>query len=50
MKTIQLSPQEYTSVFLELAHQANEKFRIVRSNSKVVIILVSLAFAVEYGF
>lgn len=50
MKKIQLSPQEYTSVFLELASQAKEKFQILKSNSKTIVLLVSIGFAAEYGF
>jgi hypothetical protein len=50
MKEIILSPQEYTSCFLELAQQANEKFQLVKSNSKTVIVLVTVAFAMKYGF
>ena len=50
MVQIILNPQEYTSCFLELAQQANERFQIVKSSSKVVIVLVSITFALEYGF
>ena len=50
MKTINLTPQEYTSVFLELASQAKERFQILKSNSHVIVLLVSVRFAAEYGF
>lgn len=50
MKQISLSLQEYTQVFLELASQCNEKFKIVKTTQNIVIVLVSLQFAENYGF
>lgn len=50
MKEIELSPQEYTNCFLELASQAKEKFQILKSNSHMVVLLVSAGFAMKYGF
>jgi hypothetical protein len=49
MKQISLSLQEYTSVFLELASQANEKFKIVKTTKSIVVVLVTIKFAEHYG-
>lgn len=50
MKQIILSPQEYTNCFLELATQAKEKFELVKASSSQIIVLVSIGFAMKYGF
>ena len=50
MKQISLSIQEYTQCFIGLASQANEKFQIVKTTKNVVVVLVTIKFAMDYGF
>lgn len=50
MREITISPKEYTECFLELAKNANEKFKIVRITSNIVVLLVTISFINQYGF
>ena len=50
MKQINLSIQEYTNCFLELASQCDEKFKIVKTTRNIVVVLVTIQFAESYGF
>lgn len=50
MKQLDLTIQEYLHDFLGVAKLKGEKFKIIRSNSKRISLMVSIEFAEDFAY